>query len=131
MSLYYSIASNNFNGIKIILDNNHSLINAVDNYGRPNLYYSIAYGDLKMFKLLLSYNPDITIKDIFGLTCIDYAYLYDKHNSTKYLKYFNHSIENIENIENKINDTINKHEDFLGTLHLNNDSSDSSDSDSD
>lgn len=126
MSLYYSIASNNFNNIKIELDNNPSLINELDNYGRPNFYYAIAYGDLKMLKFLLSYNPDLSIKDIFGLTCTDYAYLYDKHNSTNYLKYLKYTCKNSEsNIENKINNIFNKHEDFLGTLHLKNSNSDS------
>lgn len=128
MNLYYSIASNNFNGIKITLDKNPSLINQLDNYGRPNFYYAIAYGDLKMLKLLLSYNPDLTIKDMFGLTPTDYAYLYDKQNSTNYLNYLNHLNKDKDkyesnNIENKINDAINKYENFfLGTLHLNIDS---------
>jgi ankyrin repeat protein len=118
MSLYYSIASNNFNGIKNKLDNNPSLINEIDNYGRPNLYYAIAYGDLKMLKLLLFYQPDLSVKDIFGLTCVDYAYLYDKHNSTNYSKYITN--DNTQNTQNKLNKLFNN-ELFIGTLHLKND----------
>ena len=122
MSLSYSIASNNFNGIKNKLDNNPSLINEIDNYGRPNLYYAIAYGDLKMLKLLLSYQPDLSVKDIFGLTCVDYAYLYDKHNSTNYSKYIKdiHDIHyNIQDIHDKLNKLFNN-DSFIGTLHLKN-----------
>jgi ankyrin repeat protein len=120
MSLFFHIASNNKEYIKIYLSSNKSFIDEQDEIGRTNLYYAIAYGDLHMVKLIMSFNPLVNIRDKFGLTSIDYAYFYDKLNYTRYLKVINSNLtENDKTtIEKNLQEKIRLYgENLIGTLH--------------
>lgn len=79
MNLYSAIATNNPDYVLERMHADRDMINQVDNYwGRPPLYYAIAHSDIRMFRLLLTYRPDISITDRFGLDCLDYARYYDR-----------------------------------------------------
>jgi ankyrin repeat protein len=119
MSLFFNIATNNKNYIHKRLSLDPSLINKTDNFGRSNLYYSIAYGDIYMLKIIMSFNPNINLKDIFGLSAIDYAYFYNKKNYIDIIDpTFEKNENNMDSIKQNIENIINFYgEDFLRTLH--------------
>jgi len=121
MSLFFHIATNNKNYINTYLSLNKSAIDIKDKIGRTNLYYAIAYSDLYMVKLIMSFNPDLKILDNFGLTSIEYSFFYDKLNSTKYLKIISPNLTNddINNIQKVIEEKISIYGDnLIGTLHF-------------
>ena len=121
MSLFFHIASNNKEYINIYLSSNKSFIDEQDEIGRTNLYYAIAYGDLHMIKLIMSFKPLVNIRDKFGLTSMEYAYFYDKVNYTRYLKVINSNLteNDKKNIEKNLEEKIRLYgDDLLGTLHI-------------
>ena len=80
-----------------LLLNNHLSINYQNEYGETPMHIAIAKKDIKLMKLLMEYNPILTIKTYKdNLTCYNYAdisgkeeiknILYSKINSSKEIK---------------------------------------------
>lgn len=87
MNLYSAVATNCPDYVREKMHADRDMINTVDTfYRRPPLYYAIAHQDVRMFRLLLTFRPDLSIQDRFGLDCLDYARYYDQLYGSRYCR---------------------------------------------
>lgn len=108
------VATNSLSYVKSCLELNRNCVDMVDINGRPPLYYCLIYPNKEMAELLLSYHPNLYIKDKFGLTVMDYAYYYKQF-------YFLRLVGDNDNgkDEKKVDDVIQQHGTyFLNTLKI-------------
>jgi len=135
--LFFAAATNGINYVRGVLEKNPSMLNIKNEEERTLVFYPVLYRSLDMLKLILSFKPDLSIKDKFGLTVYDYAYNLNKNFSREYLGYLNHLNQEKEEEEEEEKEYENQlKKNWENSLSIHNDLhihyySDYSDSDSD
>ncbi len=79
------IVTDSYDKLKKMMDDSPGLIHIPDRYGRIPMYYAIEFQRSRIARLLLTYKPDLSREDRFGLSTIDYAIYYDEQFHTNFL----------------------------------------------
>lgn len=111
--LHYAARYEKLEIIKYILDSRLIDINDTDKYRNTPVHHACSLRKLESLKVLLKYDPDITIRNIEGLNCLEVAniYLNNEGNKEEYIlliqQYMEHKeaardIEGIQEAERKL-----------------------------
>ena len=85
--LHYAVRYDKLEIVKYILDSQLIDINDTDTYKNTPVHYACSLGKLELLKVLLKYDPDVTITNAAGLSCLDVAgrYLNNRGDKEQYI----------------------------------------------